>query len=429
MNIKKNISWIYFVSKRFSAVDSKGKGGVTSILSALGICFGVLTLIVTMAVMNGFQSGFINSILEISSFHVRVNPENIESVEPLIAHLSSSPEVQSVVPFFEAQSLVTGKGGRQQGALLRFIPSSMLSLDTGFASEINLLSGSFDLSGKKIVIGSALAKNLGVHLGDSVNLFALSGDGNVDLFSSDRVFEVSGIFYCDYNEINQTFAFMSLEEGYSIFGETQIPTIGVKLHNSQRDAFFINQIKDLKEGSVDSWRNYNRSFFGALRMEKNVLLLLVCLVFVVVGVNIYNSMRRMVFERKEDISVLTALGGSKKSVQSIFIFKGFLIGIGGAIPGLLAGLVISLNMDVVFLIISKIAYWGQYVITLITSPGMIDYVTENSMFQFYARIPAKPFVGETVFITLFGIFSAVIAAYMASKKILKMQVAEVLRYE
>lgn len=429
MSFKKNISWIYFVSKRFSAVDSKGKGGVTSILSALGICFGVLTLIVTMAVMNGFQSGFINSILEISSFHVRVTPENKDSVEPVITQLSASPEVQSVVPFFEAQSLVTGKGGRQQGALLRFIPSSMLSLDSGFASEINLLSGNFDLSGKKIVLGNSLAKSLGVGLGDSVNLFALSGDGNVDLFSSDRVFEVSGIFYCDYNEINQTFAFMSLEEGYAIFGENHLPIIGVKLRNSQRDAIFIHTMKDLNQTSIDSWRNYNRSFFGALKMEKNVLLLLVCIVFVVVGVNIYNSMRRMVFERKEDISVLTALGGSKKSVQSIFVFKGLLIGVGGAIPGLLAGLVISLNMDVVFLVISKIAYWGQYVVTLITSPSMIDYVTENSMYQFYAQIPAKPFVGETIFITLFGIFSAIVAAYIASKKILKMQVAEVLRYE
>ncbi len=98
-------------------------------------------------------------------------------------------------------------------------------------------------------------------------------------------------------------------------------------------------------------------------------------------------------------------------------------------PGLLLGMLISVRMDFVFFIISKIVYSVQYFFTFLFHPENLLFLTENSMFMFYAQIPARMFFGETAFITLFGVLSAVLSSYAASKNILKLSIAEVLRYE
>ena len=109
--------------------------------------------------------------------------------------------------------------------------------------------------------------------------------------------------------------------------------------------------------------------------------------------------------------------------------QGLLIGLGGAVPGLLLGMLISVRMESVFFIISKTMYYIQYALTFVFNPANLAFLTENSMFMFYAQIPARMFFGETAVITLFGILSALISSYAASKHILKLSIAEVLRYE
>ncbi len=433
---KSKLAWMMFVSKRFAKVDRKGLSALTSSLSSLGIAFGVMTLIVVMAVMNGFQSGFIESILEISSFHSRALVENSNNVQKVEDILQSNESVRSVVPFYEGQGLVVGNNTRQQSALLRFVPEEIMKLDEGFSEQVRVISGDFDVTGNSTVIGSTLARNLNVRVGDTINILAMSGSSEVDLISNSRIFDVSGIFTSDYNEINSSYMFFSLEVGKNVLGESSIPQLGVKLDNSEKDSLFIAQTTRTleKEGlsdsvKIESWRNYNKSFFGALRMEKNLLMFVVLMIFVVVGVNIFNSMRRMVFERREDIAVLSALGATHSTIQSIFILRGFLIGLLGATIGLVLGILISVNMDTVFMAISKLVYWSQYFFTCIFNNDNLYLVTENPMFMYYAEIPTIMQFGETALITLLGLLSALIASWVASKKILKLFVAEVLRYE
>ena len=101
----------------------------------------------------------------------------------------------------------------------------------------------------------------------------------------------------------------------------------------------INQLETLiPNAKVQSWRDYNKSFFGALRVEKNMLLLLVALIFVVVAINIYNGMRRLVFERKSEIAIFSAIGASTKQIKAIFIMRGFTTGVLGSIVGVILGL-------------------------------------------------------------------------------------------
>ena len=426
------MKWIFFVSRRFAKVDRSGRSAVTGFLASLSICFGVMTLIVTVSVMNGFQMGFIDSIMEISSAHIRVTaPQDFN--QQAFEQQCFRPElgVVAVEPMYEAQSLLASSTGRQAASLIRAVSPDIIYTDAGFNREVKMISGEFDLSRPGyIVLGSQLARQLGLRVGSTVNMLALSGGSDVDLISDNRVFVVSGIFSCGYAEINNSYSFISLDAGLQFFGKDATKLFALKLADSEKDMQVIYQLEKALPGlQTESWRSYNRSFFGALKVEKNLLMMLVFMIFVVVGVNIFNGMRRMVFERRAEIAVLSALGGRKRQVQLIFILRGLLTGLGGAIPGLLLGMLLCVQMDVIFALIAKLSYWIQYLFTMATNPAMAMFVRENTMYQVYASIPARMFPAEITFITIFGVFSALAASWVASRKVLAMTLSEVLHDE
>ncbi|MBQ1593099.1 MAG: ABC transporter permease [Treponema sp.] len=425
-----SLKWIYYVSRRFSKVDRKGRTAVTSALASLGVGFGVLALIVVIGVMNGFQMEFIDAILEISSYHVRV--ENQDNYEEFCSWCKDQKiQVRGTTSFYEAQALAVGPSGSESAALIRAVGKDVMDDDPGFASEMHIVSGSFDLSADdSIVLGNELARLLKARVGDSVNIFALSGSSDVSLFSSDRKFTVTGIFHSGYSDINASFSFINTDAGKANFGKGAKKVIGVKLADSNRDAIFISAVeKAFPSARAESWRNFNRSFFGALRVEKNIIMLLVLLIFVVVAVNIYNAMRRMVYERREEIAVLSALGGTKQQVQAVFIVKGFTTGFFGAMPGLIAGLLLCANMGKVFMFLSKVQFCVTYFFMMIANPVDAAYVMENPMFRIYASIPARTVFSEVISIFLFGIFSSLASSWLAGREILKLNVSEVLRDE
>ena len=426
------MKWIFFVSRRFAKVDRSGRSAVTGFLASLSICFGVMTLIVTVSVMNGFQMGFIDSIMEISSAHIRVTaPQDFN--QQAFEQQCFRPElgVVAVEPMYEAQSLLASSTGRQAASLIRAVSPDIIYTDAGFNREVKMISGEFDLSRPGyIVLGSQLARQLGLRVGSTVNMLALSGGSDVDLISDNRVFVVSGIFSCGYAEINNSYSFISLDAGQQFFGKDATKLFALKLADSEKDMQVIYQLEKALPGlQTESWRSYNRSFFGALKVEKNLLMMLVFMIFVVVGVNIFNGMRRMVFARRAEIAVLSALGGRKRQVQLIFILRGLLTGLGGAIPGLLLGMLLCVQMDVIFALIAKLSYWIQYLFTMATNPAMAMFVRENTMYQVYASIPARMFPAEITFITIFGVFSALAASWVASRKVLAMTLSEVLHDE
>lgn len=429
-NFIDDLKWVFYVSRRFSRVDRKGRSKVTSFLSSLGICFGVMTLITVISVMNGFQLSFIEPILEISSYHIRAEVP-LQMEEEFVAWCNNEKSIVCQTPFYEAQSLMTGRNGRQDAALIRAIPSDMDQKDSGFMKELTFYNNNdrfFLDQPNYIMLGGDLARTLGVGVGDTVNLYALSGGKDVDLISEDREFLVMDIFRSGYAAINNSYAFINIEDGQKYFGKDAVLCYGIKIEDSQKDEITLSRMKkafpDLK---IQSWRDYNRSFFGALRVEKNVLMLLVFLIFVVVAINIYNAMRRLVYERREEISVLSALGGKSNGIQSIFIMQGFLTGVKGAVPGLILGLLLSVNMPHIFRFISDVMYWGQcFAAALFSNDGRVYF---NPTFLTYSHIPPRIIFSEVLMITIFGIFSSLFASWKASRGVLKMTVSEVLRDE
>ena len=428
------LKWIFYVSRRFSRVDRRGKSAVTTALASLGICFGVMTLVTVMGVMNGFQLSFIDSIMEVSSFHIRVSGferSDARRRNEFESFCGSEKEIVSAFPFYEAQSLVVGRNQLQAAGLVRAIPADLISTDSGFKKEIRIWDGRFDLSeANSVVLGMDLARSLGVGVGSRINLFALSGGSDVDLFSSDRVFTVKGLFRTGYADINNTYVFIRLSDGEKYFGKDAKLLYGMKIRDTGNDSRLVSKIeKKFPDANCESWKNYNRSFFGALRIEKNMLMLLVFLIFVVVGINIFNGMRRMVYERREEICVFAAFGGKQRSIQNIFIMQGFLTGFVGAIPGLALGLLLCVKMEGVFFLLSKMVYYAQYFVAMLANDGSAAFVRENPMFLIYGSVPTRIFPGEVLAITIFGIFSSLLASLLASRGILKLKVAEVMRDE
>ena len=435
-NFFNSLRWISVVSRRFARVDRKGRSAVTSVLATLGICFGVMTLTVVMSVMNGFQMSFIDSILEVSSYHLRVINVAPEQENALKAACETEKRIRACVLFYDAQAFMTGEKGGAIAVNVRAADESIYYKDEGFKKELRMISGSFDFSETdSIILGSTLARNLGVRTGDTVNLLVMSGGSDVDLFSSDRLFTVRGIFTTGYAEINSACAFTGTAAAEKYFGASAKKIWGIKIRNYDKDLGVVASLKkqlglsDSSKTQIQSWRSFNKTFFGALRIEKNMLLLLVALIFVVVAINIYNGMRRLVFERRTEIAVLSALGARKGGIKSIFIMRGFIMGTVGALTGVVLGIIISLNTDVVFTLAAKLMYGIQYLITALTDRQNLQYVQINSSYNLYASIPARLFPGEVTAITLFGVFSPLIASWAASRNVLKLTVSEVLHNE
>lgn len=423
--------WIFDVSRRFASVDRKSRSSATSFLAVLVICFGVMSLVTVVSVMNGFQMSFVNAIMELSSFHIRVSKSDSQTEADFLNFCADSKEIRCVSPFYESQALLVGNKSKESAGIIRGVDARTCEFDEGFAREIKIVSGSFDLSSAdSIVLGSYLAQSLGVTTGNTVNLLALSGGKDVELLSQNRQFKVTGIFECGYYDINQGYAFVSLEAARMYFGEDAPVFYGIKIRRPQNDGFVSAAIKScFPDAAVQSWREYNRTFFGALRVEKNILMLLVFLIFVVVAVNIYNGMRRLVFERSQEIAALSALGGTSFQIKAIFVVRGFLTGAAGTVIGVVLGIFISLNIRSVFLGVSHCLYWLELFFTSVFSPENAAFVTENQMYAIYASIPARIIPSEVLLISLFGVLSPLLASALASRSVLKLKIAEVLHNE
>jgi len=433
-----NKSWIFYVCKRFSRVDRSGRSAATSILATLGICLGVTTLIVIMSVMNGFQMSFIDTILEVSSYHLQVSDLPSQTEQQFYNFCKEDSflksKVKSISPFYEAQTLIVGEDGSEGAAVIRAVEKNVYETDFGFRKELSIIRGSFDISEDNfIVIGSSLARQLGVKIGDTVNLFVLSGGNDVSLFSNERMFVVTGVFSSGYAEVNSSFCFVNIDVAKKYFGQKSQKKLGIKLYNSEDAAKVYSKIKnnfgmsgEVSNFSITTWQDYNKSFYSTLKIEKNMLLLLIALIFVVVAINIFNSMRRLVYERRNEIAIFSSLGATSKQIQLIFVFRGLLTGLIGSFVGVILGLIISYNSDVFFNLAAKVMYAFEYLFTLITNPAYAAYVTENSTYSLYASIPARVYYDEVCLISLFGILSPLLACFFASKSILKMKIVEVL---
>jgi lipoprotein-releasing system permease protein len=285
-------------------------------------------------------------------------------------------------------------------------------------------------------MGAELAARMGLNTGDSITLYSITGllsssdEGNLNNYI------VTGIFRSGYYEYDFSWAFINIDNTAFPENESDLK-MGVKITNRFHDKYMLLQIQkklaDYEDIKLSSWREYNSSFFGALRTEKLFMFILVGLIFIVVGLNIFQAQRRSVLQRSDEIGLLRAVGGNEKAVQFVFIIDGAVIGFVGALIGLLIGLAIALNIQQVFSFVEYLvnSFLGilQTLLALLGMDFFMDFKVFSTKIFYIKETPSRIIPLEVLFIFMFGFLSALIAGWIASRKITKIQPAEVLRYE
>jgi lipoprotein-releasing system permease protein len=443
------MGWIGFTAGRLAAFSrgaAKKRRAPVPALSIAGIAVGVLALTVIISVMNGFQLGFIESILEVSSYYVRVesppwkplsnvSDNETNELNAIIEKIKTLPGINAAVPFRELQVLVRGNWGQQAVVVRGLYPSACLE-DPGMAEKLIIEEGGLNLDyGSSILLGAELAVRLRVDVGDTIQLISMSGTeslasvlnaaNNADTVNSDEsLFTVCGLFRSGFYEYDLNWAFINFDRAGEIGGEDY--TLGIKLNDRWQDKKAAARLaQELGENiTIRTWRDFNRAFFGALRTEKLFMFVLVGLIFIVVGLNIYQSQRRIVLERREEIGLLRAVGAGDMAVRLIFVWDGLLIGLAGAGTGAALGLLISYNIAAVFTLLENIINGVLFLLNL----GGHFAIFSTDIF-YIKELKARVIPHEVLFIFLFGLLSALGAAWFASSKVSRIRPAEVLRDE
>ncbi|MCG8453550.1 MAG: ABC transporter permease [Spirochaetales bacterium] len=408
--------WVPWVSNRFLTGRRGGRGRLVFLFAVILIGAGVATLNTILAVMNGLQQNYIRSIMEMGSYHMRLYPGEDGLPTEWNDFFETHPDVLTTFPFREGQTMLSGDRPRPAGALVRGLPEDILRQDEGMKPYLRMLDGNFQLSGNRVVLGTYLARNLGVFAGDTITALDLGGSG----YSPSEVeLVVAGIFSCGYNQYDATMAFVSLDTLEGFFGEAP-SSLAVKLQNPERvDRLAQDLHEELPDTSFSTWKIDNRSFFGALRTEKVMMMLLLALIFVVVAVNIDHSLRRMAKERAEDLSLLKAFGASPRDVHRLFLRHGLVIGGSGAALGSLFGVLIGEHMDWIVDVLGRL----RNSIEGLMGQDRIYHPTDG----FFRS--SEVMVGDVVVIFSIAVILSSIAAVRAASLAARSRPAEVLRSE
>jgi lipoprotein-releasing system permease protein len=409
-----------------------------------------LALTVIIAVMNGFQLGFIESILEISSYHIRVEgfpPGREEEIRRLIREL---PGVSAAVPFREFQGILRSERGGGQAVVIRGIPEDTLAQDPGMAAKMEFEAGSFDLRGERsLLLGAELARRLRVYPGDEVSLISISGLFPGEAAAEDSLFTVTGIFRSGFYEYDLSWGFINPDSAAKLEGEGDTPTLGIKLKNRWQDRRALEHIRRLwaqdapvsggkaapfpreETPVLSSWRDYNRAFFSALRTEKLLMFVVLALIFIVVGLNIFQAQRRSVLERREEIGLLRAVGATDRAVRLVFVWDGFIIGFTGASLGMGLGLLIAFHISAFFTLLEGVVNGCIGILNGLSGSlgGPAEFAVFSPAVFYIKEIPSRVIPQEVFLIFMFGFLSALLAAWFASGKVSRIRPAEVLRYE
>jgi lipoprotein-releasing system permease protein len=385
--------------------------------SLMGIALGVATLIIVLSVMNGFRGELLDRILGLNG-HIAVvsSTGTLSDYDPLAERVRMIDGVLSVTPLVEGQILATN-GGRAAGALVRGVTPEALAARPSIAGNIRL--GSLDQfgGGDAVVMGSRLARTLGVRVGDKVTL--VSPRGTVTAFGTVprmQAYRVAATFEVGMFEFDSTFIFMPLAAAQQYFrlGDTvnQLEVFVEDPDAFQQQRRAIAEVIDPNHRLFD-WQQANSSFFNALQVERNVMFLILTLIIVVAAFNIISSLIMLVKDKGSAIAILRTVGASRGLVMRVFFIVGASIGVVGTIAGAILGLVFSENIEV-------IRRW-------------LESLTGTELFAaeiyFLSQLPAEVDPREVIMVVSMALGLSILATLYPSWRASRLDPVEALRNE
>jgi lipoprotein-releasing system permease protein len=401
----------------FRYLKPKKKEGflkVISIFSFTGIALGVAILIIVMSVMNGFRTELINKILGFNP-HIIVKPYEKKITNEDLNNLDALKEDISRTEFtFNGQAILINRESTT-GVLVRSYREN--NIDKIDLINKGILDGSLDNFNKNTIsIGKELAISLGLIVGDSVTLMSTSNIqtpfGSLPL---QEKFTISSVFSTGFAEFDQNFIFMPFENASSLFELSDMDIdLEILLNEPEKAQLVKDKVqKILSDHYVYSWADLNKSFFGALKVERNVMFIILTLIIIVAAFNIISGLTILVKNKTKEIAILRTIGVSKNSIAKIFFVTGFIIGLLATITGVSIGVLFS--------------YYIEEIRVLITSIFNIRLFPEE--IYFLSQMPSEINFGYIFFISFFSLLITFFATIFPSLSAAKLDPIKALKYE
>lgn len=411
----------FFLAFRYlKAKRSEGFISVIAIFSFLGITIGVATLIIVMSVMNGFRFELVQRILGINSHLSITSKQPIENYHEIIANINQNiKQIIYANPIVESQAMLIS-GSQNQGVLIKGITEPDLSYKELIVN--NIISGNIASINNKnqIIIGSTLAQNLNLTVGDSLKLVSAETNSTIiGTIPRIKTYQIGAVFNSGLFEYDSSTIFINFEMAQIHFkypnSVTSIEVFSNDLNNLA--SIKHNLVKFLSQTNpslvVSDWQDANASFIEALKIESTVMFLILTLIILVAVFNLISSMIMLVNDKKKNIALLRTIGFSKKNILNIFMICGSTIGFLGTFFGVLLGVFFSAN-------INNIKLW-------------LESATNSNLFNpaiyFLSNLPSKIFISDVITITAMSLIFSFLATLYPAYKASKSQPAEILRYE
>jgi lipoprotein-releasing system permease protein len=389
-----------------------------SLISMFGIALGVAALIVVLSVMNGFQTELRSRILAVVS-HVEISGVGGELVDwpRVAAQAAAQPQVVAAAPFVQAQGMLA-YGQAVRGAMVRGIQPDLEDQVADFRRHMK--SGEFDAllpDRFNIILGSELARALGVFVGDRVTLIAPQGVVTpAGVVPRLKTFTVVGLFEVGMYEYDSGLALIHLADAQRLYRmDDRVSGVRLKLD----DLFQAPRVARLLAGTLDTnafisdWTRSHANFFRAVQIEKNMMFIILSLIIAVAAFNIVSTLVMAVTDKQADIAILRTLGASPLSIMAVFIVQGALIGFIGLGLGVAGGVALALNVDVVVPFIER----------LLGTQFLAKEV------YYISNLPSELQWGDVTTITGVAFVLALVATLYPSWRAARVNPAAALRYE
>ena len=422
------LGWRYTRAGR--ATRRNGFISFISGVSMLGIGLGVAALVIVLSVMNGFQKEVRDRMLSVVS-HIEIVSADGGALEDLagtLKQVQSNAQVLGAAPFISAQALLA-RGEDMKGVLVRGIDPALeptvVNLSAGMAGNAeNSSNRGLSMPGVEalkpgqfgVVLGLDLARQLGLRLGDPVTLISPNGQVTpAGVLPRLKQMEVVGLFNSGHYEYDSALVMLHVEDAGKIFrleGPTGVRLKIKDLHEARSVAREL--APTLRAGmAIRDWTQQNKTWFAAVQVEKRMMFIILTLIVAVAAFNLVSTLVMSVTDKRADIAILRTLGASPKSIMGVFMVQGAMVGFIGTVGGLLLGLVIAFNIDVI--------------VPALETLFRASFLPKD--IYLISRMPSDPQMADILPVALISLLLAFVATLYPSWRASQVNPAEALRYE